>query len=84
MEQLNELTKEQSLIADVIFSFYEPGTVLEHTSVIEIDDFIELWAPANRPKLSEIEKVMFICGFKDEKSRKDLSFYVKSNLNRLD
>jgi len=71
-----QFTAEQQQIASVIFKYYTPGTVQEHDELIEIDDFVDLWAPIERPNLSEIEKVMGMLGFKDEDARMDLGFFV--------
>ncbi len=81
MEKSN-LTTEQQLIADVILSYYEAAVIEDYDEMIEIDQFIDLWAPINRPKLAEIEEVLLLLGFKDEEARLDLKFIV--NVKELD
>ncbi len=76
MEEKKELTNEQQLIADVILKHFEPATIENHDSKIEIDNFIDLWTPIDRPKLSEIEEVLKLLGFKNENARIDLMFLV--------
>lgn len=76
MEKSKDLTKEQTEIAEVILKNFKPGTVEEHDDIIEIDTFIDLWRPIDRPKLSDIEEVMKLLGFKDEFSRQGLEFCV--------
>ncbi len=76
MEEKKEIASDQQLIADVILKYFKPGTIENHDNKIEIDNFIDLWAPVDRPKLSEIEKVLELLGFKDEDARIDFMFLV--------
>jgi len=72
-----QLLEKQKKIADIILGYYTPGTLENHDEIIEIDAFVDLFAPVSNYNLFEIEKVMEILGFKDEEARIDLSFFVK-------
>jgi hypothetical protein len=77
MTELSQLPEKQKNIAEIILAYYTPGTLENHDEIIEIDSFVDLFAPVRNYNLFEIEKVMEILGFKDDECRIDLSFFVK-------
>jgi len=77
MKKKNELTPQlQQQISEVILKYYTPGTVNEHDELIDITDFVDLFAKVDRPDLKYIDQVMEILGFKEEDARMDLGFFV--------
>jgi len=72
-----KLTDEQQKIADVIQAYYTPAVIEDYDTMIEIDNFIDLWAPINRPNLADIEEVLTLLSFKHEEARMEFKFIVK-------
>ena len=76
MEELN-LTPDQQKIAERILQFFEPATIEDYDMIIDIDDFINIFANIERPLLADIEEVLEILGFKEDDSRLELKFIIK-------
>ncbi len=72
------LSKEHQRIAELVLQFFEPATIRDYDKTIEIQDFINLFAQVEMPKLADIEYVLNYLGFKKEECRIDFDFLVKT------